>query len=164
MLLYFISLKMMNRREFLEKGFEGIIVGISLFYYCEKNPVKSGEFYTEYNIEKCLQLKSIAGRNEANINITVQDNTILFDHFLDTYCNALIDNYLTLEFKVEENLIEVSETFDGESVARCICSFPIKGKISNLEKKEYTVKFIYKIIVGDKINTSILYERNIDLR
>lgn len=155
----------MNRKEILNRSLGGIIIGILLFYNCERNPVKSGELFTEYNIKQCVQLKSIAGRNYTNFNITVQDNSIVFNHFLNTYCNALDNNNLTLESTVEGNLIEVNEIFKGESIAKCMCSFPINGKIINLENKEYSIKFIHKIIIGDKLlNTSILYEGNVDLR
>jgi hypothetical protein len=156
----------MNRREFLKKSLEGIVIGgIPLIYNnCDKNPVKSDELYTKYSIEKCLKSASKVVESKININIKVQDNNILFDHFLDTYCNALEDNYLSLDSKVEGNLIEVNEVFNGEAV-KCVCSFPIKGEITNLEKREYTIKFIYKGIVGGKLlGTSILYEGKVDLR
>ena len=42
----------MNRREFLKKGLEGIILGVPLLYNCEKNPVKSElqDIFVEKNL------------------------------------------------------------------------------------------------------------------
>ena len=48
----------MNRREFLKKGLEGIIVGIPLILDCGKNPVSSelnSNSFIKENIEYYIQ-------------------------------------------------------------------------------------------------------------
>ena len=46
---------MMDRREFLKKSLEGIVIGsVPLIYNCGKNPVNS-ELYIKDNIEYCIQ-------------------------------------------------------------------------------------------------------------
>ena len=80
----------MNRREFLKKSLEGIIVGIPLIYSCEKNPVESEFEKLSIKTEKNIYIWQLSeSRKRLHIKGTLENiSKNIYYSKLGDYFNA----------------------------------------------------------------------------
>lgn len=93
----------------------------------------------QYEIGEC---DDIGPTSEGSVTIEKLDKSIKFNQLLIINCAANKDN-VSLEYKRKDNNLEVNETFNTNMEAECDCGIRIKGIISNLEKGNYKIKFLY---------------------
>ena len=116
----------------------GILVILAAFLFSISPELMAGDM--EYSITTCDTLREEPAND--SIDLVVLKDSVTFSQVLNTYCNANSTN-LRLSYSKKGYALEVREVFDGATAARCICPLRIQGKISNLEKGEYRLRFVF---------------------
>ena len=104
-----------------------------------------------YSLGECQRDGSGALQKPAaftDSSITVSGTSVTFSHVLTTYCNAVVDSCLQVRPEVDGSTIVINEVFKGPAV-RCVCSFPVSGKVEGLAPGEYTLRFVYTVELAD---------------
>lgn len=117
----------------------GLILTVGAFLIAGYVEGEMGTGNFQYQIEEC---STPTEDIDENIDLETTGNSFQFTQTLSTYCNANEEN-LKLEYTKEGKTIEIEETFDSETAARCICPLEITGNIKNLEEGQYTIKFTF---------------------
>jgi hypothetical protein len=94
----------------------------------------------EYRLTACDALRGEPAND--SIELVALSDSLTFSQVLNTYCNSNSTN-MQVSYSKKGYLLEVLEVFDGETAARCICPLKIQGRISNLEKGEYYLRFVF---------------------
>lgn len=84
-----------------------------------------------------------ADRGRANTGMVawLDERTLRFEHWLDTYCNA--GDNLKVRIAVSGRVITVNETYSGQPV-RCRCVFKISGEARDLRKGAYRIRAVFE--------------------
>lgn len=144
-----------------------IFAGAALTCGCgPENPVDSqGTTSLSFAVSEC----GLAGRGGEVTGfpddaVTLSARTLVFSHSLSTYCNAKSENLVTLTYSLKPGDLEVREVFRGGAV-RCVCAFPVSGRITGLSPGEYEVRFVYEAIVdGNSLGQELLYRKTITVK
>lgn len=83
-----------------------------------------------------------ADRARANTGMVawLDEHTLRFEHWLDTYCNA--DNNLIVTISLSGRVITVKETYTGRAV-RCRCVYKISGEARSLRPGTYRIRVVF---------------------
>jgi hypothetical protein len=95
--------------------------------------------------------------------LRVSGNAIEYGYSLATYCNALSAGARSTVPAVDGTTIVLTELFEGPAV-RCVCSFPMEGRVEPLAPGTYTIRFVYHAILtegGGNLEPQLLHEATV---
>jgi hypothetical protein len=131
-----------------------------------KEAIKKIQSFNEdffYKIYPCPSGYYYETKPRPKIEIEVENNSIKFFQILSSYCNSPSD--IKLNYTKRENNIIIEEIFSPKrGIAKCMCEFPILGKIFNLEKGKYKISFIYKIKILLSKEEQVLGEYEFEIK
>ena len=113
-----------------------------------------------YDVLPCARDAAIRSEG-TRVDLIVDGDDLLFHQELRTHCNALSDGGLAVEVSIEGNHITIDDKFSGPAT-RCLCTFPIRGSIGDLDPGEYTVDITYTV-EADGAVTELLYEAQVTI-
>ena len=114
------------------------------------------EIFT-YNIRCCENLPK-RGKLLSQPTFYQDGNSLGFISVEVNYCNAK-DN-MALKYSRTGNNIEIREIFDSKKDTGDFCPFDIEGRIDNLKKGKYNIKWI----IEDKYNNKILGDSDTEFK
>lgn len=76
------------------------------------------------------------------INVQTKNNSIIFNQTLMLYCNANNDNF-KLKYSKKNNELLIREVFNAKEVTGCVCPTIIEGSITNIERGDYKLRFLF---------------------
>lgn len=140
-------MKMINlkRKNLLRMSGVSVLILISFTLNILSLKGSSNTLTFDYEINKCTDYDGLPSWDDNRLNVSIIDQSIVFNQKLILNCVASKDN-LQLKLTESGENLTITQKFNYSFVANCNCPVFINGSIFNLKYEFYTLTFNLEIV------------------